>query len=409
MLGSSIRTSIPTHTGLKEDANSVAIGSEEETDSFPPMYNPRNSWGGDERKDLGNIPAAGSPPYGPRSTQDLMDLEEENRVLRREVARLQQLNEARRKQLQEMQAKIDGSSEWQSAAQREDSQLPSNMSQHQARRPMPGGGGAPGRLKTPSPSRHSPDNEGASRLHRLETLVERWKQKCFTWEERYALLVTEASKAEGKGSTAMGEALKLTASVGKTGLQDQMVLEDGIEALRSELIKAKDTIGSMSARLRQQSHGQVDGSLPASPEEVRSPTPPSVRMQTTYTDSSVCHQCAEYRYKLADLNRMVAEEEAVRRAKEATASQFPYSSVLPGMESLQASMLHALHGRNATGELLKLTHEYVDSYLEVLGTIPLPSVPIGGNGSGGTFSGGKDANGLYVCFSDDDMTSGEGL
>ena len=340
-----------------------ARGGEEELDDHsgscpPPMYNPRTAWAGDGRG-LSSLqtsppPAHASPTgesMGPRTTQDLLDLEEENRVLRREVTRLQQLNEARRKQLGDMQSRIDGlegaerAQSEMSRRERERERETRRSASPPAQRRGGGGGGGGGGVTPPGSPR--------AQQQRLEAQVQRWKQKAFAQEERYSLLWNEVSRAGGDGgSAALAEALRTVASVGKTGLQEMADMEEAFDMVKGELRNAR---AALAVERERGGGGSSDGGDVAAVaySAATSQTSPRDRRGRSGSPSGggVCHQCAEHRFSIATLHDRLADVEAdaaakQRRLDEAVPS-FPFLTALPGLESLEASLELALHGRDA--------------------------------------------------------------
>ena len=338
----------------------------------PPMYNPRTAWVGDERtmesstpqhtESVSMSPQHNAPPsgMGPRTTQDMLDLEEENRVLRREVARLQQLNEARRKQLSDMQTRMDEGDHSQHYRD------PSEVRGHPTQRQSLGST----RQSPPRSSSTPPGSpRGGDRASRLEVLVQRWKQKAFSWEERYSHLWNEISKAEtSAGATA---ALQAVASIGKTGIQEMVDLEEAFDMVKGELVKAKDFIGKHANALRS-SRSSVAMSQ-TSPERFQQRSPrremqaqavPVVserekeREVVPVGNPDVCHQCADYRYRLASLGDQLADAEAAKlfeqKRAEALVPSFPFLSAIPGLEALDASLRLALHGRDAAASMAQV-------------------------------------------------------
>ncbi|KAJ9440752.1 hypothetical protein DIPPA_00861 [Diplonema papillatum] len=471
MPGSQQMLGLPTeqayhHPDALGGGDSVSGG---ETDSCPPMYNPRTSWASEtapvahERKHAADAPSPGgsgasaqqqqqlqqqqqgypfSPGYpqsplattgnprelGPRSTQDLVDLEEENRVLRREVARLQQLNEARRKQLTDMQSRLDdvewtshqrghpphgssyqpgrGESPTKAGSLQHSSSGGNALAQVPARQvsASPGRGGGADSAADGQSSREGAPHSSTSaallqaRVGRLTGLVERWKQKAFSWEERYSALWSEIAKCDhalrGPTAEAILHALRTVAPPGRIGLLEQVELEETNETLRRDLDKLKAQLDhkrdpptrssspawSAAKPAQDRTPGKTEPTPPSparepcSPERLTAAASPVSLAGATAVPPGACHQCMDYRYRLAELTNRVATDEDKRLADGQSAKQFPFCQLLPGMESLAESLRQALKGRDAAMGLAKLMSDYVDEYLQLVSAPVLPTV-----------------------------------
>eukprot|EP01062_Namystynia_karyoxenos_P001196 TRINITY_DN10402_c5_g1_i1.p1 TRINITY_DN10402_c5_g1~~TRINITY_DN10402_c5_g1_i1.p1 ORF type:complete len:463 (+),score=123.80 TRINITY_DN10402_c5_g1_i1:83-1471(+) len=415
----------------------------------PPLYYPRLSgdpWGSGGGRAAGSAVGPGSPTHAlglrmspgrnrgpaqpdPRLVSDLAELEEENRVLRREVARLQQLNETRRRQLHELQQRLHEQEQRHrheliagGSAASVGEQQHSHAPVSPRRRPGPGGGGAPGRRPpadsvSPARGEEAPSGglstrrrrasggsdagtapPGAAReaMQRAQRLAERWKEKAVAWEERYSLLWKElAADVSSRSSARLSAALAALAPPGRDGLEQRVELEESLEAARRELTACRERLRQLGdstledaspppqpqPQHEQQQQQQQQSpppqrkvrSLSSSPRArpVSAPSPPREASPEPapdcVTEAELHRQCAAYQYELAHMRERVRElEEAARAPVPESDGSWDRAGLLPGMHGLAEALGRALQGRNAALAALEASTEYCDGLASTL-------------------------------------------